>query len=276
MLSALQALPLPATALSLVSRYLIEPLRCRAALRYAPRPFEDSYASTNYVDNRVVSLHKVEFVVQARNEAHMVSVSCVPDVCWRWWPSLRLVNEVMHRPNTPAARAWLKAQIQRRAAIKQLLLHHNTTCLKRMLINQVLSINTALWRKRFENMHFAPITVNVFDSPMPVTIPVILPARCGTFGKFVADAHDEANWGRFYANSGEVARVLCCQLNEEQTCVIRSMPQAWEEHMWGTINTHLRPNRQAVTRKKGHRSLRGLAPQRRLAVIRRQNYVRES
>jgi hypothetical protein len=274
MLQGVRLLPIPATAISLVSRYLIEPVSCRAGLRHTPRPYEEAYSFTNYIENKVVSLHKIEFTVQARNETHMVSISCVPDVCWRWWPSLRLVNDIMHRPNTAATRAWLKTQIARRTSIKQLLVHHNTNCLKRLLINEILSINSSLWKKRFDNMHFSSITVTVFDTPIHVSIPIILPARCGTFGKFAADAHEDANWGRFRAHSGETSRVLCCQLNEEQTCVIYSMPQAWEKHMWGTLSTHLRPNRPVQTRRKVHRSLRTLAPQRRLAVIRRQNYIR--
>jgi hypothetical protein len=273
MLQGVPLLPLPATALSLISRYLIEPLNFRAGLCYTPRPYEQAYSYTNYIDNKVVSLHKIEFSVQARNETHMVSISCVPDVCWRWWPSLRVVDDIMRRPNTAATRQWLKVQIAQRTSIQQLLVHHNTNCLKRLLIKEILNTNENLWKKRFDNMHFSPITVTIFDVPILVTIPIILPARNGTFGKFVEDAHEDANWGVFRANTGETSRVLSCQLNDEHTCVVHPMPHAWEKHMWGTLSTHLRPNRQVPTRKKVHRSLRTLAPRRRLAVIRRQNYV---
>jgi len=243
---------------SKIAIYLLPRRPYTSYIRFTSRrPYDNSY--TTNADETVSTTNSVQVRVTTSindtTNSSIITILSEANVCWRWWPSLRMVYQCCALPNTPAGRHRARQLLIKHASLtsyeKALTMDsihrmsmHN---LKRNLVSAVAVYNRKLALRHFGFDNSVDISIVSGNGNLLISIPLgiadaVVKLPCA--GRFYRDT-ERSPWGLFLSDDGFRMRVVHPMLrfseyDETKTecrceLVSKSINHAWTQHVWNRV-----------------------------------------
>ena len=242
---------------SKIAIYLLPQRPYTSYIRYTSRrPYDNSY--TTNADETVATTNSVQVrvttAISDTTNSSIITIISEANVCWRWWPSLRMVYQCCALPNTPAGRTRVRRLLMKHASLTENPLTmdsihrmsmHN---LKRNLVSVVTIYNRNLALRHFGFDNSVDMSIVSGNGYLLISIPLgvadaVVKLPCA--GRFYRDT-EHSPWGLFLSDDGFRMRVVYPMLRlgaydaTKTACrcelVSKSINQAWTQHVWNRIN----------------------------------------